>query len=555
MQLKSLSSILKKNLITYFLFPLFVFIFLLSFIALAFNNINSSLEDKKYFDTIKVPLINSLIMFQLQDSQMLLNTLAVNRDWESAFILDLNNKVIISYPFEKTIKNNDINFSKCNNQIKLESKDNKVAELCFKRKTWSFINYNLIAIALGTIFIIILCMVSYRILIKKLEYFFNKLTNVISSLENLKIDKINPAFLEEDRIILALYKKLQLLESLKIKEIENAEITAKIHIAEQVAHDIRSPLDSIYTIINNSEAINTFDLSIVNNSIQRINSISSNILKPKEDIIQCDSSVKFSKENLSTLVNIIINEKKAQYMNRSNIKLEFVDESNDEIVISTNKNDLLRVLSNLINNSYEAINEKGFINLTLKKNDDQNASLKIQDSGKGIPESVLRRLGQRGVSFGKENSLNSGSGLGLYSAKKTIEEMGGILSISSMVPNGTEINLFFPIIKQLLEYDFVYIDDDELSRLVWQSTANKKKIRLLVLDSLKDFDKYKENINKENTKIYIDSDLGSGNIKGEEFALMLYENGYKNLIMATGHPAERFLDYPWLKHSSKKCPF
>jgi len=41
----------------------------------------------------------------------------------------------------------------------------------------------------------------------------------------------------------------------------------------------------------------------------------------------------------------------------------------------------------------------------------------VQDNGKGIPASVLSKLGQMGFTHGKEGT-ESGSGLGVYHAKK-----------------------------------------------------------------------------------------------------------------------------------------
>jgi hypothetical protein len=104
-------------------------------------------------------------------------------------------------------------------------------------------------------------------------------------------------------------------------------------------------------------------------------------------------------------------------------------------------------------------------------------------------------------------------------------------------------------------YDYVYIEDDELMRLSWASKAKKQNISLLVLSSIKDFEHHLDRVNKEFTRIYIDSNLGKGEMAGEEFAKILHEQGYQHLSIASGYEAEHFHHLDWLKYSGKNCPF
>ena len=60
-------------------------------------------------------------------------------------------------------------------------------------------------------------------------------------------------------------------------------------------------------------------------------------------------------------------------------------------------------------------------------------------------------------------------------------------------------------------------------------------------------------MNKERTQIYLDSDLGEENLRGEEFALILHNEGYKNIFMASSFQMPEI--YSWLKNSGKSTPF
>jgi len=125
----------------------------------------------------------------------------------------------------------------------------------------------------------------------------------------------------------------------------------------------------------------------------------------------------------------------------------------------------------------------------------------------------------------------------------------------SLIPKN--LSAFIPIqVLAPVEYvEYVYIEDDMLLRMGWERVAKKKKIKLLTLESPRKFEAHAEKINPETTKIYIDSSLGENEMKGEDFASLLHEKGYKHLYIATGYEKERFAHLPWLKHSGKDCPF
>ena len=93
-----------------------------------------------------------------------------------------------------------------------------------------------------------------------------------------------------------------------------------------------------------------------------------------------------------------------------------------------------------------------------------------------------------------------------------------------------------------------------LVRKNWEFAAKKKNIKLEIYDNPKSFiqnmDKY-----DFDTEIYIDSELGEDN-KGEDIARNLYEIGYTNIYIETGHSFEKFKDLKYIKAViSKEPPF
>ena len=98
----------------------------------------------------------------------------------------------------------------------------------------------------------------------------------------------------------------------------------------------------------------------------------------------------------------------------------------------------------------------------------------------------------------------------------------------------------------------VFIDDDEMMRMAWGFAAEEARQSLSTYSSIDEFIIEISNY-AENTLIYIDSDLGS-NIKGEDCAKLLFDKGFINIHLATGHSPDRFGQMPWIKTIVGKDP-
>ena len=132
------------------------------------------------------------------------------------------------------------------------------------------------------------------------------------------------------------------------------------------------------------------------------------------------------------------------------------------------------MLSNIINNSVDAFDQKeGKITLYFDA-DDEEVRLTIEDNGKGMkPELVQKILGHSAVTEGKEN----GHGIGLTQVRETLENNKGEWIIDSQIGHGTQFILTFPRAHSLnwiaetirLENDdtVVILDDDSSIHMAW----------------------------------------------------------------------------------------
>lgn len=106
---------------------------------------------------------------------------------------------------------------------------------------------------------------------------------------------------------------------------------------------------------------------------------------------------------------------------------------------------------------------------------------------------------------------------------------------------------------QMKHIDAILLDDDPLIHQVWLMAAKKKGKNICcfskkedLFSSLKDY--------PSNTPIYIDSNLGENEQRGEEVARELYALGFTELYLATGYAANIIQAPSCIKRVVGKAP-
>jgi signal transduction histidine kinase len=108
------------------------------------------------------------------------------------------------------------------------------------------------------------------------------------------------------------------------------------------------------------------------------------------------------------------------------------------------KDQVIRMLNNLLNNALQAIPEGriGHIELTLRKGR-QNLIIRVKDNGTGIAET------QRAKIFTPNFTTKStGTGLGLAMIRNIMLQNGGRVGFTSQEGKGTSFFLIFPTQNQ-----------------------------------------------------------------------------------------------------------
>ena len=252
----------------------------------------------------------------------------------------------------------------------------------------------------------------------------------------------------------------QLIQSEKMASL--GELTAGI------AHEIQNPLN----FINNFSEVNTELLTelkdeIDNGNINDVKTIANNAIENQNKINhhgkRADAIVKgmlqHSRNSSGAKEPTDINSLCDEYLRLSYHGLRAKDKSfnakfeNDFDTSLPKVNivpqDIGRVVLNLINNAFYAVNEKAKQNIAgyeptvsvITKNEGAKISISVKDNGNGIPEHIKEKIFQP---FFTTKPTGQGTGLGLSLSYDIVKAHGGELKVESKEGEGSEFVILIP---------------------------------------------------------------------------------------------------------------
>ncbi len=237
-------------------------------------------------------------------------------------------------------------------------------------------------------------------------------------------------------VIKDLTEQKLLQEKIQRKE----RLVAMGELASGVAHEVRNPLNTIGTIVQqlgkdfepttNKEEFASLT-KLVYKEVKRINETVQGFLKFAKP-----QPIKPSEFNLSKLIEQIKNQYEPMLKGKS---VDLIIEQTWTGNVVWDKNQIKQVLINLIQNAYEAIENKGKIKILINLKQNNLIEIKITDNGKGIPEHILNNIFN--LYF---TTKAKGTGIGLSIVQQIIFEHNGTISVNSKEGNGTTFTLDLP---------------------------------------------------------------------------------------------------------------
>lgn len=256
----------------------------------------------------------------------------------------------------------------------------------------------------------------------------------------------------------------------------------KTEFIATVSHELRTPVN---IILNTSKLLrfklnnNIFDkddcllkLNYIDQNSQRLLRLVNNIL----DLTKIQTGFINANLRIENIVEVVEDTALSIVPFAESNKIEVVfDTEEEEILTAIDSIKLERALLNILSNSIKFTKNGGRIdiNVWLEEN---IVNISVSDSGIGISKEDLNHV------FDKFNQVDSsfcreqeGSGLGLSIAKGLIEIQNGVISVSSVLGEGTTFVISLPINLQEDIKDDTYLDNADLQNTVDIELSDIKK--------------------------------------------------------------------------------
>lgn len=224
------------------------------------------------------------------------------------------------------------------------------------------------------------------------------------------------------------------IERIPTKNTTNTERLAAIgELAARLAHDLRNPLSVIKNTVEIMETkpkLRIEDKVIYYNRLHRAIDRMSHQIEDVLDFVR-SFTLTFKNHLINEIISSSIEKITLPDLVKINLPRNFVYLVCDALKLEI-------VFTNLILNSIQAMNNSGQIDIKIFDVDNV-IIIQISDTGCGIPENLLPKIFEPLFT-----TKQTGTGLGLASCKKIIEQHGGTINVTSTEGAGTTFRLYLP---------------------------------------------------------------------------------------------------------------
>ena len=224
----------------------------------------------------------------------------------------------------------------------------------------------------------------------------------------------------------------------------------------RVSHDIRAPLSSVLGLVElmeiekDSPQLSEY-LKMATQSINKLDGFVKDILDYSRN-----SRMEVEREeiNFSQLLDNILEE--LQYMKKAG-RLKIIRDFQLSRPYYNDPRRLYIIFRNLFSNAIKYQNPyipNPFVRVKIKSKE-EGVVIIVEDNGIGIAAKESARVFDM---FYRGSDLSTGSGIGLYIVKETVEKLGGHVSLRTQLGHGTILTIELPEIRSKSENTFVKQD-------------------------------------------------------------------------------------------------
>ena len=247
-------------------------------------------------------------------------------------------------------------------------------------------------------------------------------------------------FSDKDRKIyeyVAIRTNITHQKELSKKLVEAERLSAIGELAARIAHDIRNPLGVIKNSLGNIKLLKN-DPDGIDRTINRCDRAVDRIAH------QIDGVMGFLKETPLEMNRVSLTEiiKSAMMGIPEHQEIDIIVPSKN-IFIFGDRIKLESLFYNLIINAIQKLKTKGIITIKSFEESNEKIVITVSDNGESIPELTIKKIFDPLVT-----SKQSGTGLGLASCKKIVEQHNGTISVSN---DPVTFTIILPSIKSITD--------------------------------------------------------------------------------------------------------
>ncbi|MFQ5779689.1 MAG: sensor histidine kinase [Nitrospiria bacterium] len=221
--------------------------------------------------------------------------------------------------------------------------------------------------------------------------------------------------------------------------VESERLTVVGEMASAVAHGIRNPLASIRSSAELALEIGSPSIfrQTANDIMLETDRLAGWI---KELLVFSGTSAgKFTSILINDLIRLTL-ESYEQELKQNEIKVNFnLHEPSPKI--QGEEIPIRHVFTSLISNALEAMPDRGELAIESRIRDGNEVEIKVKDTGKGIPEEMIRK-----VFHPFFTTKQNGVGVGLSLAKRIVERHNGAILLTSQEGCGTTVGIRLPLL-------------------------------------------------------------------------------------------------------------
>lgn len=229
-----------------------------------------------------------------------------------------------------------------------------------------------------------------------------------------------------------------------ITQLKKLEQTRKDFVAN-ISHEIKTPITAIKGFadtllegaLQDTEHAEKF-LKIIKTNSERINGLVDDLMTISKIELGVDRIERTEVDITDAIEHVLALLRPKAAEKKLLVKTEFPAE---HIKITADRNKFLQILTNLVDNSIK-FTETGEVKIGFRIENDK-PYLYVEDTGIGIPEKHLPRIGERFYRVDTARSRKmGGTGLGLAIVKHLVKAHGWEMQIESVQEKGTKVKLW-----------------------------------------------------------------------------------------------------------------